>query len=98
MVGFLSHYLIKYKGIIFFKKNLFYFFDNRTQPLPPPHKTLFSTVFSLLFGRSPYGVATLRASLRSVLRTLRPSRRLTQKMLHPEAKTQQKNILKKMGE
>jgi hypothetical protein len=32
---------------------------------------------SIIFGRAPYGVATLRASLRSVLRTLRPSRRLT---------------------
>jgi hypothetical protein len=28
-------------------------------------------------GRAPYGVATLRASLRSVLRTLRPYMRLT---------------------
>jgi hypothetical protein len=29
------------------------------------------------FGRAPYGVATFRASLRSVLRTLRPYMRLT---------------------
>jgi hypothetical protein len=35
------------------------------------------------FGRAPYGVATFRASLRSVLRTLRPYMRLT----HPHTPT-----------
>jgi hypothetical protein len=46
----------------------------------------------LRLGRAPYGVATFRASLRSVLRTLRPSMRLTQKSEKRKVKNEKRKV------